>query len=143
MSHAGVDINKTTEGSAGTGQYLFGQILEFVGDSNEVSADQRRLRQRYPIWCKMQLTPVDANGVINSDKTAVIFGKDISRAGISFSHDFSLPHRRLIISLADPQLGTFVVEAEVIWTRCTPIGLYESGCRLTRKLTGHKINLCT
>ena len=90
----------------------------------------------------MHLTPIDAGTPI-SDQTAVIFGKDLSRTGICFSHDFSLPHRRLVISLTDPQLGAFVVEAEVVWTRCTPIGLYESGCRLTRKLSSHKISLRT
>ena len=91
----------------------------------------------------MHLTPIDAAGAPIADETSIIFGKDLSRTGICFSHDFPLPHRRLVISLIDPQMGQFVVEAEVVWTRPTPIGLYESGCRLIRKISGHKISLRT
>jgi hypothetical protein len=123
------------------GEPLYGQILEFVGDTNEVSADERRLRQRYPISCKMHLTPIDATGAPIDDESVIIFGKDLSRTGICFSHDFPLPHRRLVISLVDPRIGQFVVEAEVAWTRTTLIGLYESGCRLVRKISGHQICL--
>jgi hypothetical protein len=123
------------------GEPLIGQILEFVGDSQETTADERRLRQRYPISCKMYLTPVDTAGATLTDDSWMIFGKDLSRTGICFSHDFQLPHRRLVISLVDPIIGQFVVEAQVAWTRLTPIGLYESGCRLTRKISGHKTNL--
>jgi hypothetical protein len=130
-----------TEKGACDGEPLFGQILDFVGDSPESTADERRLRQRYPICCKMYLTPNDAGGAPVADASWIIFGKDLSRAGICFSHDFPLPHRRLVISLTDPTVGQFVVEAEVAWTRTTPIGLYESGCRLIRKISGDKVSL--
>ena len=123
------------------GELLVGQILEFVSDSPETSADERRLRHRYPISCKMHLTPIDVTGIPLMDETTIIFGKDLSRTGICFSHDFPLPHRRLIVSLTDPAVGQFVVEAEVAWTRRTLIGLYESGCRLTRKISGPKISM--
>lgn len=132
-----------SENGASDGGPLYGQILEFVGDTNEITADERRLRQRYPIACKMHLTPIDAAGVPLIDASSIIVGKDLSRAGICFSHDFQLPHRRLVISLVDPTIGQFVVEAEVAWTRATPIGLFESGCRLIRKISGHKISLRT
>src|SRR5215208_3345738 len=92
------------------GEPLDGQILEFVGDSQETSSDERRLRQRYPISCKMYLTPIDAVGAPLTDDSWMIFGKDLSRTGICFSHDFPLPHRRLVISLIDPTIGQFVVE---------------------------------
>lgn len=141
MSDIQVQPPDSAETVAGEGATLFGQILEFVGDSNETSADERRLRQRYPIACKMHLTLIDAAGEPITDRTSIIFGKDLSRTGICFSHDFQLPHRRLLISLVDPQIGQFIVEAEVAWTRPTLIGLYESGCRLIRKLSGHKISL--
>ena len=124
------------------GEALFGQILEFVGDdTKEITPDERRLRQRYPIACKMHLMPIDAVGAPIADEMLVIFGKDLSQTGICFSHDFHLPHRRLLISLVDPQIGQFIVEAEVTWTRSTLIGLYESGCRLIRKVAGHQFSL--
>jgi hypothetical protein len=91
----------------------------------------------------MYLTPIDALGAPLTNDSWMIFGKDLSRTGICFSHDFPLPHRRLVISLVDPTVGQFVVEAEVAWTRATPIGLFESGCRLTRKISGHTISLRT
>jgi hypothetical protein len=126
------------------GDALFGQILEFVGDdTKEMTPDERRLRQRYPIACKMRLMPLDVAGAPVADELLIIFGKDLSRTGICFSHDFPLPHRRLLVSLIDLQMNQFIVEAQVVWTRSTMIGLYESGCRLIRKLSGHKISLST
>lgn len=139
-----IQTPKSTESAPCLGEALFGQILEFVGDdTKEITPDERRLRQRYPIACKMHLTPVDAAGAPITDEMWIIFGKDLSQTGICFSHDFHLPHRRLLISLIDPQIGQFVVEAEVTWTRPTPIGLYESGCRLIRKISGHQIRFQT
>jgi hypothetical protein len=143
MNDTNIQTTDPAETGATNGEPLYGQILEFVGDSQETNADERRLRQRYPISCKMYLTPIDAVGAPLTDDSWMIFGKDLSRTGICFSHDFPLPHRRLVISLIDPTIGQFVVEAEVVWTRPTPIGLYESGCRLTRKISGQKISVRT
>ena len=137
-----VQTPESTESRPCLGEALFGQILEFVGDdTKEITPDERRLRQRYPIACKMYLMPIDAAGSPIADEMSIIFGKDLSQTGICFSHDFPLPHRRLLISLIDPRIGQFVVEAEVTWTRSTMIGLHESGCRLIRKVSGHQINL--
>jgi hypothetical protein len=137
-------LNQTPESSETVpclGEALLGQILEFVGDdSKEITPDERRIRQRYPISCKMHLMPLNAAGAPIAEDVLIIFGKDLSQTGICFSHDFDLPHRRLLISLLDPQLGQFVVEAEAVWTRTTMIGLLESGCRLIRKVSSHKIN---
>jgi hypothetical protein len=129
------------DNDTGVGMPLQGQILEFVGDSQDIADDDRRIRHRYPISCKMHLTPIDVTGMPLMDETTIIFGKDLSRTGICFSHDFPLPHRRLVVSLTDPAVGQFIVEAEVAWTRRTLIGLYESGCRLTRKISGPKISM--
>ena len=117
---------------------LFGQILDFVGDSRLARADERRIRDRYPILCKMQLTPIGHDGTPLTDETSNIFGKDLSRRGISFSHECPLRHRRIMISLTLPEVGQFIVEAEITWTRLTLIGLYESGCRLIRKVDDTK-----
>jgi hypothetical protein len=99
--------------------------------------DDRRLRDRYPIPYTFRLTPLDDDGQLLTDESTTIVGKDLSLSGIGFSHDHPLPCRRAIISLDHPMVGRFAVEAEIVWTRPTPIGLYESGCRLIRTVDGH------
>jgi hypothetical protein len=141
MNHTFAQTPDPEDNATSDAEPLIGQILEFVGDSPETSAEERRLRHRYPISCKMHLTPIDVAGIPLMDETTIIFGKDLSRTGICFSHDFPLPNRRLVVSLTDPAVGQFIVEAEVAWTRRTLIGLYESGCRLTRKISGPKISM--
>src|SRR5215210_7241906 len=114
------------------GDTLLGQLLAFVGDSDQAKSGERRIRDRYPINCKMQLTPIGHDGTPLVGETLDIFGKDLSRRGISFSHDHPLSHRRVLISLTLPEVGQFIVESDISWSRRTPIGLYESGCRLIR-----------
>jgi hypothetical protein len=120
------------------GDKLLGQILDFVHESKHAGSDERRIRDRYPISCKMHLTPIGLDGIQRPDETILIFGKDLSRRGISFSHECPLAHHRAVISLTLPEVGQFVVEAEITWSRSTPIGLYESGCRLIRKIDEYK-----
>jgi hypothetical protein len=132
------DNSNTAADVGNDGDALFGQILDFVGDSCLATADERRIRDRYPIPCKMQLTPLGHDGTPLTDETSNIFGKDLSRRGISFSHECPLKHRRVMISLTLPEVGQLLVEAEITWTRLTLIGLYESGCRLIRKVNGCK-----
>jgi hypothetical protein len=109
------------------------QIIALVyGEST--SPDERRIRERFPISCKMMLTPIDRHSGPLPDESLIIFGKDLSRSGICFSHDLPLPEKQMIICLTLPNIGLFQVEAKLSWTRQTPIGLYESGCRLIRKI---------
>jgi hypothetical protein len=131
----------TVTASGDDGDALLGQLLAFVGDSGQARTGERRIRDRYPINCKMQLTPIAQDGTPLADETLDIFGKDLSRRGISFSHDHPLSHRRVMISLTLPEVGQFIVESEITWSRRTLIGLYESGCRLIRKIDGHRISL--
>jgi hypothetical protein len=129
--------NPDTAADAGNyGETLLGQLLAFVGDSHPAGSGERRTRDRHPIHCKMQLTPIGRDGTPLAGETTDIFGKDLSRRGISFSHDRPLSHGRVMISLTLPEVGQFLVEAEITWTRRNLIGLYESGCRLIRKIEG-------
>jgi hypothetical protein len=102
--------------------------------------DDRRERDRYPIPYTFRLTPLDDNGLLLTDETTTIVGRDLSLSGIGFSHDYPLSCRRAIISLDHPMVGRFAVEAEIVWTRPTPLGLYESGCRLIRTVDGHIVH---
>jgi hypothetical protein len=118
---------------------LIEQILGFVGNADSASSGEQRNRDRYPIYCTMQLTPIGLNGEPLTEKISTIVGKDLSVNGISFSHDFPLSHRRVIISLPHSEAGQLSVEAELSWTRQTPIGLFESGCRLIRKIAEYHV----
>jgi hypothetical protein len=40
-------------------------------------------------------------------------------------------------------VGKFAVEAEILWSRRTPLGLFESGCRLIRTIDGHTVRAKT
>jgi hypothetical protein len=110
-------------------------LIDEAGTTAE--ADERRNRDRFPIPYTFRLTPVDQDGIMLIDETTTVVGKDLSLSGIGFSHDHPLTYRRAIISLIHPMIGRFAVEAEVVWTRPTPVGLYESGCRLLRTVDGH------
>jgi hypothetical protein len=98
---------------------------------------ERRSRDRFPIPYTFRLTPIDDMGNILPDETTTVVGKDLSMTGIGFSHDHELTFSRAIISLDHPKVGRFAVEAEIVWTKPTPIGLYESGCKLLRTIDGH------
>jgi hypothetical protein len=141
MSDPISDISASTTPVDSPCAELEGQILSLIGDSQPIEPDERRLRERFPICCKMLLTPIDHQQTLLPDESAVIFGKDLSVRGICFSHDFPLAYRRITVSLSLPEAGQFHVEAEVAWSRRTPIGLYETGCRLIRKVAGHNLSL--
>jgi hypothetical protein len=140
MSDSASNISAGSLESRG-GKELDGLILELIGDAPPLADDERRIRERYPMCCKMLLTPISHDDKQLTSDTLTIFGKDLSLSGICFSHEFPILNRRVAVSLSHPQFGVFHVEAEVVWTRLTLVGLYESGCRLIRKIAGHKISL--
>ena len=104
-----------------------------------ILSEDRRNRDRFPIPYTFRLTPIDSDGNLLTHETTTVVGKDLSLTGIGFSHDHALPYRRALISLNHPKVGRFAVEAEIAWTRPTPIGLFESGCRLIRTVDGHTV----
>ncbi len=112
-----------------------GLIESVHGPASENS--ERRNRDRFPIPYTFRLTPIDDLGRLVTDDTTTVVGKDLSLTGIGFSHDHTLRYRRAIVSLDHPKVGRFAVEAEIVWTRPTPLGLFESGCRLIRTVDGH------
>ena len=116
------------------------QVQGLIDDAGTVSKkDERRARDRFPIPYTFRLIPVSDDGTLLTDEVTTVVGKDISLSGVAFSHDHELRFRRAIISLDHRMVGRFAVEAEIVWTRPTPIGLYESGCRLLRTLDSHTV----
>jgi hypothetical protein len=128
---------KTTidDATAHGGESLVEQLLEIIGQAEPTCHDERRSRHRFPIYSSLQIAPIDSAGNVLTDESARIIGKDLSANGISFSHEYRICHRRIVVALIHPRITPFYVEAEITWTRETPIGLYESGCRLIRKVT--------
>ena len=108
------------------------QIETLLARLSPAVEQERRRDERVAIPVLLRLTPLDADRhPIVSDATIVV-GKNISRRGLSFFHERPLPHRRAIIELAEPGLGTFSAEVDVKWCRFTRPGWYESGGRLIR-----------
>jgi hypothetical protein len=116
------------------------QVQGLIDEARTVAtSDERRNRDRFPIPYTFRLTPIDREGLVLVDETTTVVGKDLSLTGIGFSHDHELSFSRAIITLDHPKVGRFAVEAEIVWTRPTPIGLFESGCRLVRTINGHTV----
>ena len=138
MSNKTVAAGPEAAASSGPADALSRQVQGLIDEAHtQAMPDERRHRDRFPIPYTFRLTPLDDAGQLLVDETTTIVGKDLSLSGIGFSHDHPLPCKRAIISLDHPLVGRFAVEAEIVWTRPTPIGLYESGCRLVRTVDGH------
>jgi len=112
-------------------------LIDEAGTS--ATRDDRRVRDRYPVPFTFRLIPLDQDGRLRLEDTTTVVGKDVSMSGLAFSHDQPLACRRAIITLNHPMVGRFAVEAEIVWTRPTPLGLFESGCRLIRTVDGHTV----
>ena len=93
---------------------------------------ERRHDDRIAIPVLFRLTPFDANRQPLEQEALIVVGKNISRRGVSFYHEHPITHRRAVIELADPSVGSFVAEIDVTWCRFTKPGWYESGGRLIR-----------
>ncbi len=134
-----IDARATLEGTTSS-ELLTRHVQGLIKDARSgLTTDERRSRGRSPIPYTFRLVPIGDDGTLLTDEATTVVGKDISMSGVAFSHEHELPSRRAIISLDHPTVGRFAVEAEVIWTRSTPIGLFESGCRLLRTINGHTV----
>jgi hypothetical protein len=142
--HMSRDGNCSERSAAGKAQSandsLSRQVQGLIdGARSQPVIDERRQRDRFPIPYTFRLTPINADGEMMPDDATTVVGKDISLSGVAFSHDHALPTRRAIISIEHAMVGRFAVEAEIVWTRSTPLGLFESGCRLIRTVDGHTV----
>ena len=86
------------------------------------------LAARSELGFELQL-PFDCDGTLLKDKTMVVTGKEMSLSGISLSHDRPVPYHRVLLELDHPEFDRLTIQAEIIWTRKTPRGDYESGGR--------------
>jgi hypothetical protein len=134
MNDEATRIPVTATAANDSGDEPMPDILSFIGDAQPTSTDERRSRDRFPIAYDLLLTPIDSDGNLLPDQTIRIAGKDLSVRGFCFSHMGPLRYCRAVVSFAPPNPVPLTVEAEIMWTRQTPIGLYESGCRFIQKI---------
>jgi len=138
MSHQTIDSAPRLE-AAGTEASLSADITSLMRQVEPYVKGERRAKARYPIPYTFQLIPLDESGKPRLEKTTTVVGKHLSQSGISFSHDQPLPYRGAIVSLIHPNVGRFAVEVDLLWSRRTVIGIYESGGRLIRTVRGHTL----
>jgi hypothetical protein len=141
MSQAVLSTASSSTEPDGLRDPLSQQVQGLIDEAQttKLESHERRLRDRFPIPYTFRLIPIDREGNLLVAETTTVVGKDLSLTGIGFSHDHELSFTRAIIALNHPKVGNFAVEAEIVWTRPTPIGLYESGCRLLRTVSGHTV----
>jgi hypothetical protein len=111
---------------------LMREIQGLMARLHPETAVERRHDERVAIPLTLRLTPLDRDRRPVADDAITVVGKDISRRGLSFTHELPLTYRRAIISLDDPKYGRFAAEIDVTWCRFTKPGWYESGGRLVR-----------
>lgn len=108
------------------------QIEALLSRLHPVVGRERRHDDRIAIPVLFRLTPFDVDRQLLEQEAVIVVGKNISRRGVSFYHEHPITHRRALIELADPSVGSFVAEIDVSWCRFTKPGWYESGGRLIR-----------
>jgi hypothetical protein len=106
------------------------QVRELVARLNPTVAMERRRDDRMPVPVLFRLTPLDDDRQPILSAAVTVVGKNISRRGLSFYHEQSLPHRRALISVQHPEFNDFSAEIDITWCRFTKPGWYESGGRL-------------
>lgn len=111
---------------------LANQVDELLARLHADVAHERRRDERVAIPVLFRLTPLDVDRRALEHETSIVVGKNISRRGICFYHEWPIPHRRALIAVAQPGLGEFAAEIDVSWCRFTRPGWYESGGRLVR-----------
>src|SRR3954467_2931539 len=108
------------------------QIEALLSRLHPAVSRERRHDDRVAIPVLFRLTPFDSDRQPLLQEASIVVGKNISRRGVSFYHEKAITHRRGLIELADPSVGSFVAEIDITWCRFTKPGWYESGGRLIR-----------
>ena len=111
---------------------LADQVESLLAQLNPDVLIDRRRDDRTAIPVLFRLVPLDTDRQPIEAEAAIVVGKNISRRGVSFYHEKPITHRRALIELADPNVGSFVAEIDITWCRFTKPGWYESGGRLLR-----------
>src|SRR5262245_3831637 len=90
---------------------------------------ERRRETRYPYPYPIHLTPFDAEGQPNVDRTFVVIGKHLAPHGIDFYCHAPIADRRVIASLDCGAEGWTGMVLELGWCRFNRHGWYDNGGR--------------
>ena len=90
---------------------------------------ERRRCLRVPFPYPIYLTPVDATGEVEHEKSFSVVGRQLSERGLDFYHNEPLTSRKLIASLAGEDDRMISLVLELTWCRFGRHGLYENGGR--------------
>jgi hypothetical protein len=90
---------------------------------------ERRREARYPYPYPVPLTPMDADGRTNVDRTFVVIGKHLSHHGIDFYCRQPLADKRVVASLDCGREGWIGLVLELAWCRFNRHGWYDNGGR--------------
>ena len=112
----------------------FDQLLALLVSANDEADSERRQRDRFPIFGRICVVPATPAGQPLPGEMTVVMGRDMSATGISFSHEIKLSSNHILLELSLKERAHIRLLAEVLWSRPTPLGLFETGCRLIRKL---------
>lgn len=129
VSESGVVVSTERESLAEQVEALLNQL-------NPEQVVERRRDERTAIPVLFRLVPLDSDRQVVEAEAAIVVGKNISRRGMSFFHERPIAHRRALIALAQPGMGSFAAEIDVTWCRFRRPGWYESGGRLLRVAIG-------
>jgi hypothetical protein len=110
------------------------ELIKLISQANSDGSLEHRNCDRFPISCGMLLVPLNLAGRPRADKQMTVVGRDLSTRGISFSHEAEIVGRRFILCMNISATTRMTVEAETTWSRPKSNGLYETGCRLIRKV---------
>jgi hypothetical protein len=101
---------------------------------SQKSKDDGRGNKQFPFARACQLFPVDDSGKPVQSKGIAIVGRDLSTSEICFSHSLPITQKRAVIILQTADHARCVLEVEVNWSKRLTIGVYETECRLLRRI---------
>ena len=90
---------------------------------------ERRRERRTPYPYPIHLTPFDADGQPDAERTFVVIGKHLAPHGIDFYCSQPVADRRVIASLDCGREGWMGLVVELAWCRFSRHGWYDNGGR--------------
>ena len=116
------------------GENVADELIKLISQANSDGLLEHRNCDRFPISCGMLLVPLNMAGRPRADKQMTVVGRDLSTRGISFSREAAVVGSRFILCMNISATTRMTVLAETTWSRPKSNGLYETGCRLIRKV---------
>jgi hypothetical protein len=95
---------------------------------------ERRRWHRVRFERPLGITALDEEDGQPTGAMCLVRGKDVSVAGISFTHTEPIPQRIVAVTFWDEQGATESVVTQLTWCRFTRAGVYQSGGQFLKKV---------